>query len=78
MALGSGYLVLQHLATFLTVSEIRGQEQRLTAANLAAIEEMQRHAGTPGQIAAMDASFPGRRILVMPQGTTPRMAKAGI
>ena len=77
MALGSGYLVLQHLATFLTVSEIRGQEQRLTAANLAAIEEMQRHAGTPGQIAAMDASFPGRRILVMPQGTTPRWLKSG-
>ena len=77
MALGSGYLVLQHLATFLTVSEIRGQEQRLTAANLAAIEEMQRHAGTPGQIAAMDASFPGRRILVMPQGTTPQWLKPG-
>jgi phosphoserine phosphatase RsbU/P len=77
MALGSGYLVLQHLATFLTVSEIRGQEQRLTAANLAAIEEMQRHAGTPGQIAAMDASFPGRRILVMPQGTTPSWLKSG-
>jgi sigma-B regulation protein RsbU (phosphoserine phosphatase) len=77
MAIGSGYLVLQHLATFLTVSEIRGQEQRLTAANLAAIEEMQRHAGTPGQIAAMDASFPGRRILVMPQGTTPKWLKPG-
>src|SRR5437660_608237 len=25
MAMGSGYVVLQHLATFLTVSEIRGQ-----------------------------------------------------
>ena len=77
MAIGSGYLVIEHLAVFLTVSEIRGQEQRLTAANLAAIEEMQRHAGTPGQIAAMDASFPGRRILVMPQGTTPQWLKSG-
>lgn len=77
MAIGSGYLVLQHLATFLTVSEIRGQEQRLTAANLAAIEEMERHAGTPGQIAAMDASFPGRRILVMPQTTIPAWLKPG-
>src|SRR5580698_968461 len=77
MTIGSGYLVLQHLATFLTVSEIRGQEQRLTAANLAAIEEMARHAGTPGQIAAMDASFPGRRILVMPQTTIPAWLKPG-
>ena len=77
MALGSGYLVLQHLATFLTVSEIRGQEQRLTAANLAAIEEMQRHAGSPEQIAAMDASFPGRRILVMQRATIPSWLKPG-
>ena len=77
MALGSGYLVLQHLATFLTVSEIRGQEQRLTAANLAAIEEMQRHAGTPAQIAAMDASFPGRRILVLQQAAIPSWLKTG-
>ena len=77
MALGSGYLVLQHLATFLTVSEIRGQEQRLTAANLAAIEEMQRHAGSPEQIAAMDASFPGRRILVLQQAAIPSWLKTG-
>jgi sigma-B regulation protein RsbU (phosphoserine phosphatase) len=77
MAMGSGYVVLQHLATFLTVSEIRGQEQRLAAANLAAIEEMQRHDGTPEQIAAMDASFPGRSILVMPQATVPSWLKPG-
>jgi phosphoserine phosphatase RsbU/P len=77
MTIGSGWLVLQHLATFLTVSEIRGQEQRLTAANLAAIEEMQRHAGTPGQIAAMDASFPGRKIQVMQQAAIPAWLKPG-
>ncbi|HWF04975.1 MAG TPA: PP2C family protein-serine/threonine phosphatase [Candidatus Angelobacter sp.] len=77
MTFGAGWLVMQHLATFLTVSEIRGQEQRLTAANLAAIEEMQRHAGIPGQIAAMDDSFPGRRILVMQQTAVPSWLKPG-
>jgi sigma-B regulation protein RsbU (phosphoserine phosphatase) len=77
MAMGSGYVVLQHLATFLTVSEIRGLGQRLAAANLAAIEEMQRHDGTPAQIAAMDASFPGRSILVMPQAAAPSWLKPG-
>lgn len=77
MAMGSGYVVLQHLATFLTVSEIRGQEQRLAAANLAAIEELERHAGTPEQIAAMDASFPGRSILVMPKAKVPSWLKPG-
>src|SRR5215831_16963874 len=29
LALGTGYLVVEHLATFLAVSEIRAQEQRL-------------------------------------------------
>jgi phosphoserine phosphatase RsbU/P len=77
MAIGSGYLVVQHLATFLTVAEIRGQEQRLTAANLAAVEEMERHSGTPTQIAAMDASFPGRQITVMPQDKVPSWLKPG-
>ncbi|HEY2390400.1 MAG TPA: SpoIIE family protein phosphatase [Candidatus Angelobacter sp.] len=77
MAIGSGYLVLQHLATFLAVSEIRGQEHRLTAANFAAIEEMERHAGTPEQITAMDASFPGRKILVIQQAEVPAWLKPG-
>lgn len=77
MAMGSGYVVLQHLATFLTVSEIRGQAQRLAVANLAAIEEMQRHEGTPERIAAQDAAFPGRAILVIPQSTAPAWLKPG-
>jgi len=77
MALGSGYLVVQHLATFLTVSEIRGQEDRLTAANLAAIEEIQRHAGTPGQIATADSYFAGRKIVVMPASAIPAWLKSG-
>lgn len=77
MALGSGYLVVQHLATFLTVSEIREQEQRLSAANLAAIEDMQRHSGTPAQIAAADVAFPGRTIFIMPEDTVPAWLKSG-
>lgn len=77
MALGSGYLVVQHLATFLTVSEIREQEQRLSAANLAAIEDMQRHSGTPTQIAAADVSFPGRKIFIMPEDSVPAWLKSG-
>src|SRR5205807_522319 len=77
MALGSSYIVMQHLATFLAVSEIKVQEQRLAAANLAAIEEMERHSGIPEKIAAADSSYPGRSIMVLQQNAAPAWLKDG-
>ena len=69
-----GYLAVEHLATFVAVSEIRAQEQSLAADNSAAVEELERHNGTPGQIAARDQSFPGQTITL---GGTPAWMKNG-
>jgi phosphoserine phosphatase RsbU/P len=77
MAIGSGYVALEHFATFVAVSEIRGQEQRLAAANAAAVEEIERHSGTPEQIAARDLSFPGQSITVVPHSVAPGWLKDG-
>jgi phosphoserine phosphatase RsbU/P len=77
MALGTGYLVVQHLATFVAVSEIQGQEQRLAAANASAVEEIERHGGTPAQIAAHEPAFPDRSIIMVPQSEAPRWLKSG-
>ena len=77
MALGSGYVIVQDLATFVAVSEIRGQEQRLAAANASAVEEIERHSSMPEQVAARDPSFPGRSITMLPPSDTPRWLKTG-
>ena len=77
MAIGSAYVGVEHLATFITVSEIRGQEQRLAAANIAAVEEIERHSGTPEQIAAHDLAFPGRSITLVSPSAAPKWLKSG-
>ncbi|HZD96507.1 MAG TPA: HAMP domain-containing protein, partial [Candidatus Sulfotelmatobacter sp.] len=77
MALGSGYVVIGHLATFVGVSEILGQEQRLAAANAAAVEEIERHNETPEQVIAHDPAFPGRSVAVVPQSAAPKWLKSG-
>jgi phosphoserine phosphatase RsbU/P len=77
MALGSAYVGVEHLATFIAISEIRGQEQRLSAANAAAVEEIERHSGTPEQIAARDTAFPGQTITVIPASAAPAWLKSG-
>lgn len=77
MGIGSGYVVIEHLATFVAVSEIRAQEQNLAAANAAAVEEIERHSGSPEQIAARDLMFPGRSITVVPQSAAPAWLKDG-
>jgi sigma-B regulation protein RsbU (phosphoserine phosphatase) len=74
MAIGLGYVAVEHLATFVAVSEIRTQEQRLAAANAAAVEEMERHNGSPEQLAARDPSFPGQSITL---GGAPDWLKDG-
>ena len=71
LAIGSGYLVVEHLATFLAVSEIQAQEQRLGAANAAAADLIAHHGAAPDQIMANDTVFPGRDIMNLPVKTAP-------
>ena len=75
MAVGGGYLTLEHLATFFTVSEIRANEQRLRAANAAAAERITKRGATPAQIMAADTLSPGRKITVFPAKTAPEWLK---
>ena len=75
MAMGGGYLILDQLATFFTVSEIHKYEQRLQAANSAAAEQILKRAETPEHIMATDTLFPGRRISVVPASAAPAWIK---
>jgi sigma-B regulation protein RsbU (phosphoserine phosphatase) len=77
MAIGSGYVAVEHLTTFVAVSEIRAQAQNLAAANGAAVEEMERHSGSPERIAARNLLFQGQSITVMPQSAAPAWLKDG-
>jgi phosphoserine phosphatase RsbU/P len=73
----SGYLVAGDLAVFSAVSEIKAEASRLSAANAAAEEEITRHSSTPEKIAAADAAFPGRSIIVVPTSSLPDWVKDG-
>jgi sigma-B regulation protein RsbU (phosphoserine phosphatase) len=77
IALLSGYLVLGNLAIFSAVSEIKVEANRLAAANAAAEEEITRHSSTPAKIAAVDTSFPGRSIAVLPTSALPGWIRPG-
>jgi sigma-B regulation protein RsbU (phosphoserine phosphatase) len=77
MAIGSGYLILADLSTFVAISEIKVQENHLGAANAAAAEEIARHSSTPEKIAANDSAFPGRSIAVVPMTAVPSWLKDG-
>ena len=77
LAIGSGYIAIEHLATFVAVSEIRAQEQSLAAANAAAVEEIERHNVPPEEIAARDLVFPGCNITVVQQSAAPAWLKDG-
>jgi sigma-B regulation protein RsbU (phosphoserine phosphatase) len=71
LAVGSGYLVVEHLATFLAVSEIQAQEQRLSSANASAADLIAHRGAAPDQIMANDPVFPGRTIMNLPVKTAP-------
>src|SRR5262249_6082553 len=60
----------------LAVSEIHAQEQRLSAANAAAAEQIT-HGATPEKIIAADTVFPGRSIEVLRQKEIPGWLKDG-
>jgi sigma-B regulation protein RsbU (phosphoserine phosphatase) len=68
---------VEHLATFVAVSEIQGQAQRLSAANDSAVEEIERHSGTPEQIAARETAFPGQSIAMLSASAAPAWLKSG-
>ena len=78
MAMGSGYVVLQHLATFLTVSEIRGQASAWRPPILRRSRRcsgMRQHPGKDCRPATL--LFPEESILVMPATTAPAWLKPG-
>jgi len=77
LAIGSAYVGVEHLATFVAISEIQAQAQRLSAANLSAVEEIERHNGTPEQIAARDLTFPGRSVSIVAPSAAPPWLKNG-
>jgi phosphoserine phosphatase RsbU/P len=77
LAIGSAYVGVEHLATFVAISEIQTQAQRLSAANLSGVEEIERHNGTPEQIAARDLAFPGRSVTIVSPSAAPAWLKNG-
>jgi sigma-B regulation protein RsbU (phosphoserine phosphatase) len=77
MALGTGYLTVEHLATFLAVSSIREQEQRLSAANAAAAEQIVNRRKLPHEIMASDTLFPGRSLTIVPVSDAPKWLNDG-
>jgi sigma-B regulation protein RsbU (phosphoserine phosphatase) len=77
LALGTGLVATEHLATFLATAEMRSQEQRLGAANVAAAELISRRGVSPEQIMAADSVFPGRSITVFQQNAAPQWLKDG-
>ncbi len=77
MALGTGYLAVVNLATFLAVSSIREQEQRLSAANAAAAEQIVNRRRLPHEIMASDTLFPGRSLTIVPISDAPKWLKDG-
>jgi sigma-B regulation protein RsbU (phosphoserine phosphatase) len=77
VSLVSGKFVLDDLATFVAVSEIKVLANQLGAENRVAVEEITRHSSTPEKIAASDGLFPGRSIVVLPISSLPVWVKDG-
>jgi sigma-B regulation protein RsbU (phosphoserine phosphatase) len=76
MAFISGYAVMEQMATFFALSEMRAQEQRLGAANAAATERIEDGASAR-QIMESDTVFRGRSISVTPQESSPKWLQDG-
>jgi phosphoserine phosphatase RsbU/P len=74
MALVSGYLMLEQLATFFSVAQIRGVEQRLRTANAATAEQIASRNTTPQQVIAGNGS-PGTRVSILPATAAPGWLK---
>ena len=71
MALASGYLMLEQLATFFSVSEIRGAEQRLRTANAAIAEQIGSNKSTAQQAIAGNGIGHTIRVTILPATAAP-------
>ncbi len=76
MAFISGYAVMEQMATFFVLSEIRAQEQRLGAANASAAERIEDGA-SPKQLMEADTAYRGRSITVTPKSANPKWLQDG-
>ncbi len=76
MALGGGYLILEQLATFFSVAQIRGVEQRLRTANAATAEQIASHNTTPQQVIAGNGIGPGIKVTTLPATAAPGWLKS--
>lgn len=82
MALIAGYFMAGQFATFLTISEIQAQLQELQAANSETAQQVARSSkpikpGPQQQGKAVDAVFPNRTVLVLPESSRPAWLKDG-
>lgn len=79
MALIAGYFVSGQFATFLTMSEIRAQLQELEDANAVSVQQVARSNKVIQQpeIKTDETVFPGRTILLLPEGSQPKWLQSG-
>ena len=75
MSLVGGYLVLEHLATFMAFSEIHAQEQRLSAANQAVTHQLEANPATAVETIPEDRAFAGQKVSVVPIAKAPAWLK---
>ena len=78
MALIGGYFVSGEFATFLTVSEIQAQLQELEDANSASAQQVAGSAKkhrSEAEVKADEGVFPGRTVLLLPEGSWPKWLK---
>lgn len=75
MSLVGGYLVLEHLATFMAFSEIHAQEQRLSAANQALAHQIEANRTALPELIPKDRAFAGQKVSVLPSTAVPQWLK---
>jgi sigma-B regulation protein RsbU (phosphoserine phosphatase) len=75
MSLVGGYLVLEHLATFMAFSEIHAQEQRLSAANQALVHQLEANPAAAPETLSSDRAFVGQKVSVVPMAKAPAWLK---
>lgn len=71
MSMVGGYLVLEHLATFMAFSEMHAQEQRLSAANQAVAHQLEANPAAAAEAIPEDRAFAGQKVSVVPVAKAP-------
>ncbi len=72
MSLVGGYLVLEHLATFMAFSEIHAQAQRLSAANQALAHQIEAKPTAAPKAIPQDRVFTDQKVSVLPSSVVPQ------